>query len=144
MKNFVRKETTLTTEAALKMMSHVFEHAGDNGWKVAIVILDASAQTLMCGRMDGVSHTILSIAEDKAFTAALGKSTQQFYERMSSMPDLKLGLQNREKLCAWPGGIPIYFKDELVGAIGVSGAAGDEDSECALSALSALGFSSCV
>ena len=142
MTDYVQKAARLTAPAALKMMTYVFEHAEKNGWSVAVVILDAFGQTLMNGRMNGVSQTILSIAEDKAFTAALGKSTQQFYERMSSMPDLKLGLQNRDKLCAWPGGMPIYFENYLIGAIGVSGAAGDEDTECALNALHALGFSS--
>ena len=121
MTDYVRKAATLTAPAALKIMTYVFEHAEKNGWSVAVVILDAFGQTLMNGRMDDVSQTILSIAEDKAFTAALGKSTQQFYERMSSMPDLKLGLQNRDKLCAWPGGMPIYFENDLIGAIGVSG-----------------------
>ena len=36
----------------------------------------------------------------------------------------------------------IYFENDLIGAIGVSGAAGDENTECALNALHALGFSS--
>ena len=73
MTDYVRKVATLTAPAALKIMTYVFEHAEKNGWSVAIVILDAFGQTLMSGRMDGVSQTILSIAEDKAFTAALGK-----------------------------------------------------------------------
>jgi uncharacterized protein GlcG (DUF336 family) len=73
MTDYVQKAATLTAPAALKMMIYVFEHAEKNGWSVAVVILDVFGQTLMNGRMDGVSQTILSIAEDKAFTAALGK-----------------------------------------------------------------------
>ena len=90
--------------------------------------------------MDGVSPVVLEIATDKAYAAALGKSSREFFERMSSTAELTLGLQTRPRLCAWEGGLPIDEGGKLIGAIGVSGAVGPEDSACASAALKGLGL----
>ncbi len=78
---------------------------------------------------------ILEFATDKAYTATLGKSSMAFSERMGSSPSLTMGLANRPRLCAWEGGEPIHEAGHLIGAIGVSGAAGHEDRACAEAAL---------
>lgn len=122
-------------DTASALVSAAMDHAWGNGWRVAVVVLDPWGAVVASGRMDGVSPIILEIATDKAFTATLGKSTKAFYERMSSSPDLTLGLQTRTRLCAWEGGLPIRHEGVLIGAIGVSGAAGHEDVACAEAAL---------
>ena len=94
-------------------------HARANGWNVAAAVLDPSGAAVASGRMDSVSPIILAIVTDKAFTATLGKSTQAFFERMSSSTDLTLGLQTRLRLCAWESGLPIRVNGALIGAIGV-------------------------
>ena len=121
-------------------MARAFDHAARNGWRVAAVVLDPWGAVVASGRMDGVAAPILEIATDKAFTATLGKTTRGFYERMSSAPDLTLGLQNRPRLCAWEGGVPIRKGDALIGALGVSGAEGHEDVACAEFALREVGL----
>jgi uncharacterized protein GlcG (DUF336 family) len=89
--------------------------------------------------MDRVAATVVDFAVDKAFTAASsGKSTRAFYERMSSSKELSMGLANRPRLITWEGGLPIIENDTVIGGIGVSGAAGNEDADCALAALTAL------
>jgi glc operon protein GlcG len=91
------------------------------------------------GRMDGVPPSVVDFATDKAFTAAMsGKSTHAFFERMSSSADLSMGLANRPRLIAWEGGLPIMEAGVVIGGIGLSGAAGHEDAECATLALAAL------
>ncbi len=131
----------ITYEAAQGLIESAIAEARANGWAIAVVVLDPGGAVLAAARMDGVAPAILDIATDKAYTATLGKSTDAFYERMSSAPDLTLGLQNRPRLCAWEGGLPILVSGTLVGAIGVSGAAGPEDVQCARAALDALELS---
>ncbi len=132
----------VTYETGRRLIEEAVAHAETNAWRVAGVVLDPWGAVVASGRMDGVSPAILDIAGDKAYTATMGKSTRAFFERMSSAPDLAMGLQNRNRFCAWEGGLPIRDKGHLIGAIGVSGAAGPEDVACAEAALAALGLSS--
>lgn len=131
----------ITHETAMRLVEGAMAHAVENAWCVAVVVLDPWGAVVASGRMDGVSPAILEIASDKAYTASMGKSTRAFYERMSSSPDLAMGLQNRQRFCAWEGGVPIRENGQLIGAIGVSGAAGPEDVACAMAALAAHGLS---
>ena len=49
------------------------------------------------------------------------------------------GLAHSKNIVAFPGGMPIKTKNGiLLGAIGVSGATGDEDEQCANAALLAI------
>ena len=132
----------VTYETGRRLVEDAMRHAIANDWQVAVVVLDPWGAVVASGRMDGVSPAILEIASDKAYTATMGKSTRAFYERMSSSPDLTLGLQNRARFCAWEGGLPIRDNGRLVGAIGVSGAAGPEDVACAEAALLTVGLES--
>ena len=90
--------------------------------------------------MDVVPPAVLEFAIDKAYTAALGKSSKAFLERTSSSDELTLGLQTRPRLCAREWGLPIHEGDQLIGAIGVSGAVGPEDRACASAALPGIGL----
>lgn len=60
--------------------------------------------------------------------------TRAFSERMSSSPELAMGLASRRRLLCWEGGLPITPNGTVIGGIGVSGATGPED------ALSVLGL----
>lgn len=124
--------------SAAALVAAALDHARANGWAVAAAVVDPWGSVVAAGRMDGVPAPILDYATDKAYTAALGKSSRAFAERMGSAPGLTMGLSNRPRLCAWDGGVPIREGGTLIGAIGVSGAAGHEDIACAEAALAAL------
>lgn len=135
-----RQSAVISYASAARLRDAVLEHASNNGWSVAVAILDPWGAVVTSARMDGVPAPILEFAADKAYTATLGKTTRAFFDRMSSSPELTLGLQTRPRLCAWDGGLPIRENGALIGAIGVSGAAGHEDVDCAEAALSKLGL----
>jgi glc operon protein GlcG len=132
---------SISYAAAARLVAIAVEHAQSKGWRVCATVCDASGSVVAVGRMDGAPSTVADFALDKAFTAATsGKSTRAFYERMSSSKELSMGLANRPRLIAWQGGLPILEGKSVIGGIGVSGAAGDEDVECAQKALNALGM----
>ena len=135
-----RNQPIITYASAAKLVSSAIAHAEENGWAVAVAVVDPGGAVLASGRMDGVVPPIHDFAVDKAFTAALGKPTLAFNERMASGKELELGLVNRPRLCAWEGGLPIRENGTVIGAIGVSGAAGPEDGACAAAALENLGL----
>lgn len=136
-----RPQHVLTYAAATALVAQAVSHAETRGWKIAVAVLDPSGHVLAAGRMDEVPAPVLEFATDKGFTATLGKSSLAFGERMGSMASLTLGLSTRDRLLAWEGGVPIRANGALIGAIGVSGAAGHEDAECAVAAIEAVGLS---
>lgn len=141
MSKHANQTAVVTYATAAQLREAALDHAAANGWSIAVAILDPWGAVVTSARMDGVAPPILEIATDKAYTATLGNTTRAFFERMSSSPDLTLGLQTRPRLCAWDGGVPILEAGVLIGAIGVSGAAGHEDVACAEHALDAVGLS---
>ncbi len=133
-----RTQRVITYANAARMVARAVTHAEENGLSVAVAVVDPGGALLASGRMDGVAPPIHDIAVDKAYTAALGKTTLAFNQRMASTKELELGLVNRPRFCAWEGGVPILEEDTVIGAIGVSGAASAEDVACAEAALAGL------
>lgn len=89
--------------------------------------------------MDGSPVTVAGFAQDKAYTAATaGRSTRAFAERMTSLPHLLAGLSTRDRLLAWPGGLPILHEGETIGGLGISGASDEEDEALGAIGLAAL------
>ena len=132
---------TISSDAALRLVSAARDAAAADGLRVAIAVTDAQGVVLATLRMDGVSPPVAEFALDKAYTAAtMGKPTTAFADRMSSSVSLSLGLSTRPRLLAWGGGVPVLKDGVLVGGLGVSGAQDEEDIACARSAMTAAGF----
>lgn len=132
--------SVVSCESAARLVEAARNHANANGWPIVVAVVDPWGAVVASSRMDGVPPAILEIATDKAYTAALGNSTKAFFERMSSSDELALGLQTRRRLCAWEGGLPVHEGEQIIGAIGVSGSVGPQDSACAKAALRSLGL----
>ncbi len=130
----------VSPRAALLAVETAIAHARANGWEVCAAVCDPSGHLVALLRTENVAVPCIEFAIDKAWTAAtLGTSTQAFYERAESKPALRLGLATRRRLMAWPGGLPIRIDGEVVGGLGVSGAADMDDVACAEIALARLG-----
>jgi uncharacterized protein GlcG (DUF336 family) len=76
------------------------------------------------------------MAQNKAYTALFGVSTQDFFDFIQGDPSLLAGIPALPRVAAWAGGFPIKVDGEIVGAIGLSGAPTvQNDVECARAAL---------
>ncbi len=135
----IRTVSVITYASAQRAIEAALTHANESGWKVAAAVCDPSGALIAFARLDGTPAPVGDFAIDKAYTAAtLRSSTRAFGERMASRPLLSLGLTNRARVLAWEGGLPIEIDGSVVGGIGVSGAAGDEDETCAAAAIRAV------
>jgi uncharacterized protein GlcG (DUF336 family) len=86
--------------------------------------------------MDGAPIPTIEIAQNKAYTALFGVSTQDFFNFIQRDPSLLAGIPTLSRVAAWGGGFPIEVDGEIVGAIGLSGApAVENDVDCARAAL---------
>ena len=86
--------------------------------------------------MDGAPVPTIEMAQNKAYTALLGVSTQDFFNFIQGDPSLLAGIPTLARVAAWGGGFPIKVNGEVIGAIGVSGApAVQNDVDCATAGL---------
>ena len=86
--------------------------------------------------VDGAPIPTIEMAQNKAYTALLGVSTQDFFNFIQGDPSLLAGIPTLARMAAWGGGFPIKVDGEIVGAIGLSGAPTvQNDVDCARAAL---------
>ena len=87
-----------------------------------VAILDDGGNLKAFSRMDGAPILSIEIAQNEAYTALFGVSTQDFFNFIQGDPSLLAGIPTLARVAAYGGGFPIKVDGEIVGAIGVSGA----------------------
>jgi uncharacterized protein GlcG (DUF336 family) len=135
MANVVKKHG-ISYELAQKMVDKAVAKARELGVTENVAILDDGGNLKAFSRMDGAPLPTIEMAQNKAYTALLGVSTQDFFNFIKGDPSLLAGIPTLSRMAAWGGGFPIKVDGEVVGAIGVSGApAVQNDVDCARAAL---------
>jgi glc operon protein GlcG len=100
------------------------------GYRVVIVIVDASGRVLALRRTEGSQAASDQVAIDKARTAAIFVRPSREIEQQ--VTDGRLGALALHGARALTGGIPLRAGGEVVGAIGTSGETPDEDESVSL------------
>jgi glc operon protein GlcG len=113
-----------------------------NGFNpVTVHVLDSSGNSIVTKRMDGCPPVgIPDIAKAKAYSCIVNKypsrtfrdryTTEEASAKFCQMTTMVAISGNR--MAPFPGGILLKLNDHIIGAVGVSGAAGDEDEYCAI------------
>ena len=132
----VIKKHGISSELAQNMVNAAVAKARELGVTENVVILDDGGNLKAFSRMDGASIPTIEIAQNKAYTALFGVSTQDFFNFIQGDPSLLAGIPALSRVAAWGGGFPIKVNGEIVGAIGLSGAPTTQnDVDCAKAAL---------
>src|SRR5439155_5910074 len=132
----VVKKHSISCELAQKMVNAAVAKASELGVRENVAILDDGGNLKAFSRMDGAPLLSIEIAQNKAYTALFGVSTQEFFDFIQSDPSLLAGIPTLARVAAWGGGFPIKVNGEVVGAIGLSGAPTvQNDIDCAKAAL---------
>jgi uncharacterized protein GlcG (DUF336 family) len=135
MANVVKKHS-IASELAQKMVDAAVAKARELGVSENVAILDDGGNLKAFSRMDGAPLLSIEIAQNKAYTALFGVSTQELFEFIQGDPSLLAGIPTLARVAAYGGGFPIKIDGEIVGAIGVSGAPTvQNDVDCAKAAL---------
>jgi uncharacterized protein GlcG (DUF336 family) len=111
------------------------------GVRVSVAVVDAGGNLVAFARMDGAEIAGPTLAVDKAYTAVSNKTSTQELSVLAAPGGPLFGLHSNGggRFVIFGGGIPIVVGDEVVGAVGVSGAAVDEDVACATAAIARAG-----
>ena len=129
MTNVVKKQS-ISSELAQKMVNAAVAKATELGVTENVAILDDGGNLKAFSRMDGAPIPTIEIAQNKAYTALFGVSTQDLFNFIQSDPSLLAGIPTLTRV------FPIKVDGEIVGAIGVSGAPTvQNDVDCARAAL---------
>jgi uncharacterized protein GlcG (DUF336 family) len=131
----------ITLEEAQRIISAAEHKAQQMGKPMNIAVMDAGRNLVAFKRMDGAWVASIDIAIDKAFTSAgRGLTTRKIGEMAQpGQPLFGINTTNGGRIVIFAGGIPLMRGDEVVGAIGVSGGAVDEDHEVAEAGVAAFG-----
>ncbi|MGF1509304.1 MAG: heme-binding protein [Myxococcota bacterium] len=109
----------LTLEAVDSIVAAAEKDAQRQNAKVVIAVVDAGGALIVLRRLDGTQVASVGVAIDKARTAAIYRRPSKVFEDQTSKG--RVGALALSGAVPLQGGIPITYKGEVVGAIGVSG-----------------------
>ena len=127
----------LTLEAAKRMAAAAEAEATKNGWLVSVAVVDDGGNLLLFHRMDNAKLVANDIAFRKAKTAVLFQGETKGLEEEVTKGG-RTALLPITDFMPLEGGLPIVVEGKVIGAIGVSGVAGNQDAQCAAAGLKAL------
>lgn len=130
-------QKALSQEAAIAVAQGALAKCHQDGYKISLSVLDASGLVKVQVRGDGTGPHTLEHSRRKAYTALTFKrpsaETAKAWAAASTAPPVIEGTVGAA------GGLPIRAGDEVIGAIGVSGAPGGEkDEACAAAGIAKI------
>lgn len=132
----VRKSVNL--EAAKRLVDAAEREAAKRGLKVSIAVLDEAGRLVHFSRMDGTSNSTVDVAVRKAEHAVNFRRDTVFHQNLLEKGNnVVLGLPDSLPI---EGGLMLKVGEEVVGAVGVSGAQSNIDAEIARAGMKAAGF----
>jgi uncharacterized protein GlcG (DUF336 family) len=104
---------------------------------MCIAIADESGNLIDFARMDGGKISSISIAIDKAFTAAAARRGTHIYNQLCvpGQPTFGIHVTNGGRFSVIGGGLPVTYKGVVVGGIGISSGTAEQDHLVAEAAL---------
>ena len=121
----MKTKFALALEDAKQIAAAAEAEALRSGWNVVIAIVDDGGHLVFLQRMDGTQPASSEIATAKARTAALFKRPSKALEEIVASG--RVAMLNLPGATPVEGGVPLVYRGEIVGAIGVSGAQSFQD-----------------
>ena len=108
---------------------------------VSVVVVDGYGEIVAATRMDGVALDTFENARRKAYTAARSDqtTTRALAEKVGAIPSELASFD--PQFSFFLGGVAVFENGVRIGAVGVSGLAGDVDESLAKSAIETAGLS---
>lgn len=113
--------------------------------RLSVAIVDEAGFTIALARTDGALLTSPDIALSKAVASAMFRaSTGDLEARWPATTPVHafMAVRTGGRFMAIKGGLPVFEGQQIVGAVGVSGATADNDEEVARVAVQAYGSGS--
>ena len=127
----------LSLEEAKALIDGATKKSSDMGIPMCIAVCDESGHVIAFDRMDGGKISSISIAIDKAFTAAVARKGTHVYNQLCQpgQPTFGIHITNGGHFSIIGGGLPVTVDGAIVGGIGISSGTAEQDLEVAEAAL---------
>ena len=130
---------SLSPEVALEAAQAALKKCRDNGFQIAVAVVDRSGQPQVMLRDRFAGLHAPDTAVRKAYTAVSFRTATSDLAKSIRAGQLDSGLAQLPHVAMLGGGLMIEAGGSLLGGIGVSGApGGDKDEECAKAGLDAI------
>ena len=127
----------VTLDMAKKVMAAAEAEAKKNNWPMVIAIVDTHGLLVMLQRIDNTQTGSVTVAIEKARTAAMFKRPSKALEdAIAGGRVAVLGLLGATPI---EGGLPLMHDGKIIGAIGVSGMTSPQDGQVAKAGAEAVG-----
>jgi uncharacterized protein GlcG (DUF336 family) len=132
----------MSLELAQVLLDGVRAEAGAQGVAMGVAVVDRAGNLVAAQRMDGAQIIAVPLAVDKAYTAvACGRPTDAWTgATQPGGSDWGFNTTLSGRMVVFAGGVPVVVGGEVVGGLGVSGAAAAVDKQCAEAGLTAAGL----
>ena len=121
-------EKNISMAMALAIIQGTIEKCTKDGYKVSVTIVDKAGNVAAQIRGDGTNPHTMEFGRLKAYTARTRGQTSLEFMKLVADP-ANAYLKQIPNTVAVGGGVPIKAGNEVIGAIGVSGAPGGEKDE---------------
>ena len=121
-------EKNVSMAMSLAVIQGAIEQCSKDGYKVSVTVVDKGGAVAGQLRGDGTSPHTMEFSRLKAYTARIRNQTS--LQTMKELEDpARAPLRQIPGLVGVGGGVPIRAGNEVIGAVGVSGAPGGEKDE---------------
>jgi uncharacterized protein GlcG (DUF336 family) len=128
----------LTVEASEKLAHAAMDACRKQGIQIGVTVVDRSGDAMVVMRDTLAPRVTLQISQQKAYTAVNFNAATSAMENRFTQP---FSVGKVDGLVFSAGGVPIEAAGNIIGAIGVSGAAtGAQDEACARAGIEAIQF----
>jgi len=127
----VHNITRLSHTDALVVLDAIRGQLERTGRGAAVAVVDDHGELLAFIRTDGCRLSSITIAINKAYTAAREQTESKSVGEASRAEGFPMTNFGELRYVSWGGGIPISSDGRVVGAVGVSGLPETEDMELA-------------
>ena len=114
------------------------EQAQREGLHISVAVVDHAGELVAFERVDDAAPVTPQVAQEKARTAALLRAPFKLFEDFINGG--RPSVLSTPGLTPLQGGVPLTAGDEVIGAVGVSGGNGEQDTDIAVAAAAALHF----
>jgi glc operon protein GlcG len=125
-------------DTAKKAAAAAIAEARKNNWTMAVAVVDTAGNLLYFEKMDGTQTASVEIAIDKARSSALFRRPTKFFQDGVAAGGEGLRFLGLRGAVPVEGGFPIIVDGKVVGAVGASGAAGNQDAQVAKAGVDSL------
>ena len=118
-------------EAAKRAAAASIAEARKNNLFMAVAVVDTGGALVYFEKMDGTQTGSVTVAVDKARSAALFRRPTKAFQDIVAAGGVGLRILGLTGAVPVDGGVPLTQDGKIVGAIGLSGGTSDQDGLCA-------------